>query len=220
MGRDVRKQTIGHVRLAKIQISLRIRAVWSESSLGKFWIAKGAKFLHADNEDSDQTAWMHKLIWVFVGRTCQKVRFLRLRLMYCWAVRAHDILLSSSTGPCFSLVYNASFILCYYFSFCQFGPRREKCTLCDVRPAKTQISLHSTVWSIFTVRLKIPWPRGHPVGVQRRIWSDSAYAQSDQSVTGRTCLKVHAHVKGTIPRTTAHWYSGQNLKSWLTGVIW
>ena len=40
-----------YVRLAKIQISLRIRAVWSEFSLGAFWIAKDAKFLHADNED-------------------------------------------------------------------------------------------------------------------------------------------------------------------------
>ena len=27
------------------------------------------KFLHADNEDTDQTVWMRRLIWVFVGRT-------------------------------------------------------------------------------------------------------------------------------------------------------
>ena len=53
----------------------------SESSLGTFWIAKDAKFLHADNEDSDQTAWMRRLIWVFVGRTCQQVRFLTLWLI-------------------------------------------------------------------------------------------------------------------------------------------
>ena len=33
MSRNVRKRTFGHVRPAKIQISLRIRAVWSESSL-------------------------------------------------------------------------------------------------------------------------------------------------------------------------------------------
>ena len=42
-----------NVRPAKIQISLRIHVVWSESSLGPFWITKDAKFLHADNEDSD-----------------------------------------------------------------------------------------------------------------------------------------------------------------------
>ena len=37
--RYIRKRTFAHVRQAKIQISLRIRAVWSESSLGTFWIA-------------------------------------------------------------------------------------------------------------------------------------------------------------------------------------
>ena len=25
--------------------------------------------LHADSEDSDQTGWMPRLIWVFIGRT-------------------------------------------------------------------------------------------------------------------------------------------------------
>ena len=44
------------MRPAKIQISLRSRAVWSESSLAAFCIAKDAKFLHTDNEDTDQTA--------------------------------------------------------------------------------------------------------------------------------------------------------------------
>ena len=55
------KPTIRVVRPAKTQISLRIRevsSVWSESLLGAFWIEKDAKFLHADNEDSDQTARM------------------------------------------------------------------------------------------------------------------------------------------------------------------
>ena len=57
------------MRLAKIQISLRIRAVWSESSTGAFWIAKDAKVLHADNEDSDHAARMRTLIWVFIEWT-------------------------------------------------------------------------------------------------------------------------------------------------------
>ena len=51
MNRNVRKRTFGHVRPVKIQISLRIRAVWSESSLGAFWIAKDEKSSHADNGD-------------------------------------------------------------------------------------------------------------------------------------------------------------------------
>ena len=36
--------SFGHVHPAKFQISLRIRAVWSESSLVAFWIAKEATF--------------------------------------------------------------------------------------------------------------------------------------------------------------------------------
>ena len=39
-----------------------------------------AKFLHVDNEGSDQTAWMCRLI--FVGCTCQKVHFLTMQLIY------------------------------------------------------------------------------------------------------------------------------------------
>ena len=53
MSRNGRKRTFTHVRLAKIQIRLRICAVWSESSQGAFWIAKDAMFHYADNEVSD-----------------------------------------------------------------------------------------------------------------------------------------------------------------------
>ena len=35
--------------------------------------------LHADNEDSDQTSWIHRLICVFIKRAYQKVHFLMLR---------------------------------------------------------------------------------------------------------------------------------------------
>ena len=75
MNRKVRKRTFGHLRPAKIQIRLRIRAVWSESSVGAFWIANDSTFLYAGSEDSDRTARMRMLIWVFYRRTCQKVRF-------------------------------------------------------------------------------------------------------------------------------------------------
>ena len=37
---NVRKRTFEHMRPAKIQIRLRIRAVWSESSLGAVWMPK------------------------------------------------------------------------------------------------------------------------------------------------------------------------------------
>ena len=51
---NVRKCTFGHVRPARIQISLRIRAVWSESSRGAVWIAKDANLIHADNKNFDE----------------------------------------------------------------------------------------------------------------------------------------------------------------------
>ena len=42
--RNIRNRTSGHVRPANVQISLRIRAVWSEFSLAAFWIAMDANF--------------------------------------------------------------------------------------------------------------------------------------------------------------------------------
>ena len=57
------------VRPAKTQISLGIHPVWSESSLCTQWVAKDPRFRHGDSEDSDQTGQMHRLIWVFAGRT-------------------------------------------------------------------------------------------------------------------------------------------------------
>ena len=75
-GANVRKRINGHLRPAKIQISLRIYAAWPESSLEAFWIGKNSKFLHVDNEGSDQTVRMCRLIWVRWVHTCQKVRFL------------------------------------------------------------------------------------------------------------------------------------------------
>ena len=53
MSLNLKKRTFRSVCPAKIQISLRIRAVWSESSLGAFWIAKAVKCLREDNEWSD-----------------------------------------------------------------------------------------------------------------------------------------------------------------------
>ena len=55
--------------LRETQISLGIRPVWSESLLCVQWVAKGSVLLQADSEDSDQTGRMHRLIWVFAGRT-------------------------------------------------------------------------------------------------------------------------------------------------------
>ena len=55
------------------------RHVWSESSLSAQWVANPS-FLHADREDSDQTRWMPRLIWVFTGCTCHFVGFVKRQL--------------------------------------------------------------------------------------------------------------------------------------------
>ena len=55
--------------------------------LGAFWVTKDAKFLHADNEDSDQTVQMRRLTRLFIVRMSEcTVCFLTLRLIchrYC-----------------------------------------------------------------------------------------------------------------------------------------
>ena len=45
LSRNVRKRTFEHVRIAKIQISLRIHSVLSEFSLGAFKRVKDAMFI-------------------------------------------------------------------------------------------------------------------------------------------------------------------------------
>ena len=57
------------VRLAKTQISLRICAVWSESSQATLWVTKDPKPLQEASEDSGQTMQMRRLICVFAGCT-------------------------------------------------------------------------------------------------------------------------------------------------------
>ena len=91
---NVRNRTFGHVCQTKIQISLRIRAVWSDSSLGTFWITNEAKFLHVDNEDSDQTLGFQRKCciqkhWCVPSWSMQ-------HLQYCMCVQSRLILASAS----------------------------------------------------------------------------------------------------------------------------
>ena len=70
MSRDTAFTTKLHVRPTMTQVSLRIRAVWSEFSQGTLWVVKDPELSQAGSEDSVQTAPMRRLIWVFTGRTC------------------------------------------------------------------------------------------------------------------------------------------------------
>ena len=56
---NIKKCTFEHVHPVKIQISLCIRAVWSEFSMGAFWVVKDAVFLHVDNEDWSDCTYAH-----------------------------------------------------------------------------------------------------------------------------------------------------------------
>ena len=67
-----------HGCTTETQISLRIRAVWSESSLSAWRNFASLAIQAAPSEDSDQTARMRMLIGIFTGGTCPKVRFLTL----------------------------------------------------------------------------------------------------------------------------------------------
>ena len=61
------KPTKWHVHPAKTQISLGILPVWSEPL--HTWRNLGSLATHwAQSENSDQTGWMLRLIWVFAGK--------------------------------------------------------------------------------------------------------------------------------------------------------
>ena len=55
LNRIMTKPTKCHICPAKTQINLRIRPVWSESSLCTQWVAKVPMFLQGASEDSHQT---------------------------------------------------------------------------------------------------------------------------------------------------------------------
>ena len=142
----------------------KIRTVWSKSSPGTFLITKDAKFLQcgqrrfayvisilltcAHNEDSDQPAHPRWLIWVFVGRTCQKIRFLTLRIkrfwcyfVFCLFCNNHFISLEllmvvylPEKSPCFSVVLKSARKIWHdFFRICLCIFRSLSC---DCPPAK------------------------------------------------------------------------------------
>ena len=70
-----RRRTFLHMHRTKTQISLRIRTVWSESSLSAWRNFTSLAIQNAHSEDSDQTTRMRRLIWIFTGRSCSEGRF-------------------------------------------------------------------------------------------------------------------------------------------------
>ena len=89
------------VRPEKIQISLGIRRVWSESLLCAQWVAKDPIFLHVDSEDSSDWAdaqaaqsdyslrWVHMPFCRFCHEAANlciaKIQIsLQIGIVYCW----------------------------------------------------------------------------------------------------------------------------------------
>ena len=81
LSRNGRKRPFLQVRQTKIQINLRSCAVWSESLLFAWRHFAWLPIQKAPSEDSDQTAQMRSLIWIFAWRTYKKVRYLSLRII-------------------------------------------------------------------------------------------------------------------------------------------
>ena len=140
------------VRLAKTQMSLGIRPVWSETSLCAQTVAKDPSFPHADSEDSDVAMWMPRLIWVFAGRKDYFVGFVMLRLICLSSVMINLgnrqlVALLCCPSVCVCIFWGLAFFLFYLLvpeegcDIWYFSRRMTKQTKSPVRQAKTQISL-------------------------------------------------------------------------------
>ena len=68
VSRNMTKPTKWHVRQAKSQVSLDVRADWPESSLSAWRRIGSLATQWAHSEDSDQIGRMPRLIWVFARR--------------------------------------------------------------------------------------------------------------------------------------------------------
>ena len=75
------QSTSWHMLRTRTQLNLRIRAVRSESAFSALGHFASLAIQNASSEESAEAAWMRRLIWIFAGRICLKVRFLTLRLV-------------------------------------------------------------------------------------------------------------------------------------------
>ena len=179
MSRLTTKPAKWHVRPAKIQISLGIRPVWSESLLCAQWVAKDPSFLHTDSKDSDQTGRMPRLIWVLAGPACHFVGLVMRQLIWFkdssdHIHRFYKILLTltfamaGTTPPSVEI---------------RIEPLQDKTNRITYVPSKD--------WSAWTpaqyIRAFTVWVEKRsvfncPLSAQRRLWSDWADAQADLSL--------------------------------------
>ena len=179
--RNGRKRTFGRMRPAKIQIRLRMRAVWSESSLGALWTANQPRFLRADSEGCNQTARMRRMIYVFAGRTCRVERFRPLR-----SIKSFQIIACEKISYLFvKLLLQSSILLNNALS-------RVQTRTCQV---KLTVLLDEKMWSPRLAWLQNPatlkyiLPKKQKKKKKKRLESDFADMQAN------TCLDRHCRHK-------------------------
>ena len=85
------------MRPAKTQISLRIRPVWSESSLSAWRSTEPLAYHWAHRKDSDQTGRMPRLIWVFLNNLLKEIYSNCVNIGF-WTI------VSSKIGVCESII--------------------------------------------------------------------------------------------------------------------
>ena len=121
----IRKTNTMTVRPAKIQIRMGIRPVWSESLLSTWKKLRSLATHWAHSEESDQTGWMPRLIWVFAGRTvillvlswCGSFYYTSSRCRFSW-LKCMSTLLQNS------VLISISATIFEYYQKCMAGRDR------------------------------------------------------------------------------------------------
>ena len=171
MSRSMTKPAKWPVRPAKTQISLGFRPVCSESSLPA-WRNIGSLATHwAHSEDSDQTARMPRLSWVFAVRKCNFVGFVMLRFISSESITAllwHQ----EQEGKTWNLKMS------------------RKTNKMSVRPAKTQIR-------DFAVRMKKPWALSYPLSAQQDSVQTGQMPRLIWVFAGRTLILLVLSCRGS-----------------------
>ena len=98
------------MRSAKTQISLRIRAVWSESSLIACTFYSRRAIQGGINENLCYTGWRYRLIWAFAGHTGLIVGL--------WCAGSNDVFLYRVCWICFCWPFQrGSFVAIHFCLF-------------------------------------------------------------------------------------------------------
>ena len=83
MGRAMRKRVFGHMRTAKAQISLRIRAVWSGPSLSANRIIGYYEMYEWRAKAPDDISACARWSWICAFCACSKTHFCLVRPVLC-----------------------------------------------------------------------------------------------------------------------------------------